>query len=129
MVCKSQKREGKLGVCFFEMFNLCFCRAYESSKLYRDLKLRGALIENKQLRILPLEQVYDKVTIKCRLKMNAIDVNIKLKSCLSRPLFKLCHGCPITRRSLVVHRRSLFSTLHRHLTRSTQTSCKKCDTI
>ena len=36
-------------------------RAYESSKLYRDLKLRGALIENKQLRILPLEQVYDKV--------------------------------------------------------------------
>ena len=37
------------------------CRAYESSKLYRDLKLRGALIENKHLRILPLEQVYDKV--------------------------------------------------------------------
>ena len=37
------------------------CRAYESSKLYRDLKLRGALILNKQLRLLPLEQVYDKV--------------------------------------------------------------------
>ena len=36
-------------------------RAYESSKLYRDLKLRGALILNKQLRLLPLEQVYDKV--------------------------------------------------------------------
>ena len=39
---------------------MCF-RAYESSKLYRDLKLRGALILNKQLRLLPLEQVYDKV--------------------------------------------------------------------
>ncbi|XP_046847107.1 Bardet-Biedl syndrome 5 protein-like isoform X1 [Xenia sp. Carnegie-2017] len=36
-------------------------RAYESSKLYRDLKLRGALIENKQLRVLPMEQVYDKI--------------------------------------------------------------------
>lgn len=37
-------------------------RAYETSKLYRDLKLRGALIQNKQLRLLPQEQVYDKVT-------------------------------------------------------------------
>lgn len=36
-------------------------RAYETSKLYRDLKLRGALIQNKQLRLLPQEQVYDKV--------------------------------------------------------------------
>ncbi|KAL5006236.1 hypothetical protein ScPMuIL_015042 [Solemya velum] len=36
-------------------------RAYETSKLYRDLKLRGALIHNKSLRLLPLEQVYDKV--------------------------------------------------------------------
>lgn len=36
-------------------------RAYETSKLYRDLKLRGALIHNKQLRLLPQEQVYDKV--------------------------------------------------------------------
>ncbi|XP_071491854.1 BBSome complex member BBS5-like [Diadema antillarum] len=36
-------------------------RAYETSKLYRDLKLRGAIISNKQLRMLPLEQVYDKV--------------------------------------------------------------------
>ena len=36
-------------------------RAYETSKLYRDLKLRGALIQNKSLNILPQEQVYDKV--------------------------------------------------------------------
>lgn len=36
-------------------------RAYETSKLYRDLKLRGALIQNKHLRMLPQEQVYDKV--------------------------------------------------------------------
>ncbi|XP_039261838.1 BBSome complex member BBS5-like [Styela clava] len=36
-------------------------KAYETSKLYRDLKLRGALIENKQLRMLPEEQVYNTV--------------------------------------------------------------------
>lgn len=34
------------------------CRAYISSKLYRELKLRGAIIHNKQLKILPLEQVF-----------------------------------------------------------------------
>ncbi|TRY92807.1 hypothetical protein DNTS_024874 [Danionella cerebrum] len=36
-------------------------RAYETSKMYRDLKLRGALIQNKQLRLLPQEQVYDRI--------------------------------------------------------------------
>lgn len=29
-----------------------------SSKLYRELKLRGAVVQNKQLKILPLEQVF-----------------------------------------------------------------------
>lgn len=32
-------------------------KAYMSSKLYRELKLRGAVVHNKQLKILPLEQV------------------------------------------------------------------------
>ncbi|OWF36293.1 Bardet-Biedl syndrome 5 protein homolog [Mizuhopecten yessoensis] len=36
-------------------------RAYDTSKLYRDLKLRGALVHNKQLRLLPQEQIYDNV--------------------------------------------------------------------
>lgn len=36
-------------------------RAYETSKLYRNLKLRGALIENKQLHLLPQEQVYNTI--------------------------------------------------------------------
>uniref|UniRef100_A0A3Q2Z671 Bardet-Biedl syndrome 5 protein homolog n=1 Tax=Hippocampus comes TaxID=109280 RepID=A0A3Q2Z671_HIPCM len=36
-------------------------RAYETSKMYRDLKLRAALIQNKNLRLLPREQVYDKI--------------------------------------------------------------------
>ena len=31
--------------------------------MYRDLKLRGALIANKTLKLLPLEEVYDKVYI------------------------------------------------------------------
>ena len=39
----------------------CFYRAYETSKMYRELKLRGALIYNKQLRLLPLEEIYEKV--------------------------------------------------------------------
>lgn len=33
-------------------------KAYASSRMYRELKLRGAIIQDKQLRILPLEQVY-----------------------------------------------------------------------
>lgn len=40
---------------------LSWHRAYETSKMYRDLKLRAALIQNKQLRLLPREQVYDKI--------------------------------------------------------------------
>lgn len=52
---RHQRLVSRVAYCF-----MCF-RAYESSKLYRDLKLRGALILNKQLRLLPLEQVYDKV--------------------------------------------------------------------
>jgi len=46
----------------YEHISSLFFRAYETSKLYRDLKLRGPLIQNKQLRLLPQEQVYDKVT-------------------------------------------------------------------
>ncbi|XP_049629436.1 Bardet-Biedl syndrome 5 protein [Suncus etruscus] len=37
-------------------------RAYETSKMYRDFKLRGALIKNKQLRLLPQEHLYDKIS-------------------------------------------------------------------
>jgi len=36
-------------------------KSYESSKLYRDLKLRGAIIADKQLILLPDEQVCTKV--------------------------------------------------------------------
>lgn len=36
-------------------------RSYETTKSYRDLRLRTALIVDKQLRLLPMEQVYDKV--------------------------------------------------------------------
>jgi len=41
--------------------NVCRCRAYETSKLYRELKLRGAIVDNKQLRILPQEQKYNMI--------------------------------------------------------------------
>ncbi|XP_076060731.1 Bardet-Biedl syndrome 5 protein isoform X1 [Oratosquilla oratoria] len=36
-------------------------KAYNSSKIYRELKLRGAIIQNKQLRILPQEQIFSRV--------------------------------------------------------------------
>ncbi|CAH0562490.1 unnamed protein product [Brassicogethes aeneus] len=35
--------------------------AFVSSKLYRELKLRGAVVYNKQLKILPLEQVFSTI--------------------------------------------------------------------
>ena len=37
-------------------------RAYETTKLYRDLKLRGAIIREKELLLLPLEQVVTKTS-------------------------------------------------------------------
>lgn len=36
-------------------------KSYMSSRMYRELKLRGAIVHNKQLKILPLEQVYTTV--------------------------------------------------------------------
>lgn len=36
-------------------------RSYETTKLYRDLKLRGAIIKEKQLIMLPEEDVINKV--------------------------------------------------------------------
>jgi len=35
-------------------------RAYDTSKLYRDLKLRGAIIRDKELILLPKEQIFSK---------------------------------------------------------------------
>lgn len=42
-------------VCYFLVY-ISF-RAYAASRMYRDLKLRSAIIHNKQLRMLPLEKV------------------------------------------------------------------------
>ncbi len=43
----------------YEIFS--YIRSYETTKIYRDLRLRTALIVDKQLKLLPMEQVYDKV--------------------------------------------------------------------
>eukprot|EP00484_Ammonia_sp_Unknown_P005900 CAMPEP_0197072442 /NCGR_PEP_ID=MMETSP1384-20130603/210098_1 /TAXON_ID=29189 /ORGANISM="Ammonia sp." /LENGTH=408 /DNA_ID=CAMNT_0042511259 /DNA_START=31 /DNA_END=1257 /DNA_ORIENTATION=- len=37
-------------------------RAYETSKLYRDLKLRGAIMKDKELIVLPDERILDKIS-------------------------------------------------------------------
>ena len=36
-------------------------RAYLSSSLYREVAMRGALLADKELRLLPQEQLYNKV--------------------------------------------------------------------
>lgn len=36
-------------------------RAYDTSRLYRDLKLRGAIIQERELKLLPQEQTYSRV--------------------------------------------------------------------
>ncbi len=37
-------------------------RSYESSRLYRDIKLRGSILRDEELITLPLEQIFTKVT-------------------------------------------------------------------
>jgi Bardet-Biedl syndrome 5 protein len=37
-------------------------KAYETSKLYRDLKLRGSIMRNGDLVLLPEENIYNKVS-------------------------------------------------------------------
>ncbi len=37
-------------------------KAYETSKLYRDLKLRGSIVKDGDLVLLPREQVFDKIS-------------------------------------------------------------------
>ena len=41
--------------------NLSCFRAYSSSKMYRELKLRGALLRDKQLKVLPQEAIVNTV--------------------------------------------------------------------
>ena len=36
-------------------------RAYETTKLYRELKLRSAILDGKELMMLPLEQMFEKI--------------------------------------------------------------------
>lgn len=37
-------------------------RAYESSKLYRDMKLRGSIVKDNELILLPQEQIFSKIS-------------------------------------------------------------------
>lgn len=70
----------------FMFLHVLLChRAYETSKMYRDLKLRAALIQNKQLRLLPREQVYDKINGVWNLSSDQV---LKPEICLSYKLLK-----------------------------------------
>ena len=37
------------------------CRAYNSSKMYRELKLRSLITESQKLKLLPLEQIVSSI--------------------------------------------------------------------
>ncbi len=47
---------------FLEKTNICLERAYETSKLYRDLKLRGSIVKDNELILLPQAQIFSKIT-------------------------------------------------------------------
>lgn len=57
--------------------------------MYRDLKLRSALIQNKQLRLLPQEQIYDKINGVWNLSSD--QVKLKVRLCLTAAKLK-CFG-------------------------------------
>ena len=49
-------------------------RAYETTKLYRELKMRGAIIDaNDELRILPLEEQCDRIDGVWNLSSDQVD--------------------------------------------------------
>ena len=50
-----------LPICLFVSLFCEYYPAYETTKLYRELKLRAAIIRDRQLLLLPKEQVYNKV--------------------------------------------------------------------
>jgi hypothetical protein len=58
---KKKKQQTFESVFFF--FVWVFGRSYETTKLYRDMKLRGAIIRDKQLILLPEETIYRKVNL------------------------------------------------------------------
>ena len=70
--------------------------AYETTKLYRDLKLRGAIIKDKQLILLPHEQVYSKVGSDRVLRsLRALLMAVFLLVVLGRLL--VCGTCRLTK--------------------------------
>lgn len=48
--------------CVYIIMIYVYIRAYESSKLYREIKLRGSILNKGALKHLPQEQLYNKVT-------------------------------------------------------------------
>ena len=45
----------------YQLMRYLICRAYATSKVYRELKLRSAILQDKQLKVLPKEQIISTV--------------------------------------------------------------------
>jgi Bardet-Biedl syndrome 5 protein len=47
--------------CLFIFYFVILYRAYETSKLFRDLKLRGSIVKDGELILLPQEKIFAKI--------------------------------------------------------------------
>ena len=53
-------------------------RAFNSSKMYRELKLRGAILESKNLKLLPVEEIVS--TVNGVWNLSRCRVNLEMRS-------------------------------------------------
>uniref|UniRef100_A0AC34FCK3 Bardet-Biedl syndrome 5 protein n=1 Tax=Panagrolaimus sp. ES5 TaxID=591445 RepID=A0AC34FCK3_9BILA len=71
-------------------------RAYETSKLYRDMKMRGSLIdENENLRILPLEEQCDRFEGAWNLSSDQANLQGNLGVLIATNIRVVCHNVSI----------------------------------
>lgn len=76
--------------------------------MYRDLKLRAALIQNRQLRLLPREQVYDKINGVWNLSSDQVLVQGTLLFNYHCSKFKSYHGLISRKASLPLLNMGLY---------------------
>ena len=66
-------------------------RAYETTRLYRELKMRGAMIDDAEnLRLLPQEQLCDKISGVWNLSQDQVNFPFKDTSLKFREVWETC---------------------------------------
>ena len=78
------------------LFSTCqaVLRSYETSKLYRDLKLRGSIVQNNDLIMLPGEEVYSRIPGVWNLSSDqgnlGISYGLRISQIISTSLYHIC---------------------------------------